>query len=203
MAGSLFRSVFGSNQSRALTKAYANNVNDQTFSDPLSPQNAEPGTVFAASDFGQAEDGTFEISHEDVSEAPSQIKFKPYADGPAGSWFYARIWGWQLCGTDPASCIWSSELLVELLCRTGDIPGPTPPDPTALSPYIIRETERFCSVIRVTRGSLGLGGQVSAPGGRSSASVTVTVRNCAMGRFQFAQGRNQSHLTMNALWCFL
>ncbi len=126
------------------------------------------------------------------------LRIMPTCEGPAWTWFWLRLWGWQKI--NEANPIWVPTLIVQLACYSGSITGvpAAKPDRGDISTYAVTDREKFCYGIWPITGSLGYGGGVW--GGRASAAFAkVDVAGSKKVQFDFEQ-RAFDHIGMNAYW---
>ncbi len=131
-------------------------------------------------------------------ECAYRLFVQPYANGDAGSLFWMRLWGWRPIGNDPSTFVWVNHLLVELACKTGEIPGPSN-DSDLKTNRTLLKTERLCDTIGLVRGSVGTG-EIVSDGGNYPAHALIDLRGCRRFQFEFQQNDDPAVITMNALW---
>lgn len=137
------------------------------------------------------DDGTWEMGQGGVTTA-SHVRVIPFSDGPAGTQFRIRVWGWLIYGTDPNTRVYLPSLLVQLTCTTGEIPGPSTP----FLPRVLPDVNRCCDVLSVDLGSVGTG-SLDVPGPGYLANALVEVKGAKKVQFEFEQ---IDPVSMNALW---
>lgn len=140
-------------------------------------------------------------------EAPLRLMVMPYCEGPPGSIFWMRAYGWRPIGTDesnPRFATWVFNLLVEFVCVAGDLHGPQPIDNVQTTNFLL-PVENLCDSMQRTSGILGLNGFVNsdAPGSGTPAYAAFEIYGAKKVSFDFAFPRDVSHVGMNCFYARL
>ena len=142
--------------------------------------------------------GVFSAGHDGTVTA-NRVKIVPYAEGPAGSNFSLRLYGWDVLESpDPGGrLVWVPQMLAEFACTTCNRSGPVNTSPV-VSNYFLLDSERLCDTMTLTQGGLGWMGEVvsTGPGTDLIAFAVVDIRGCRFYSYDFAQIDN---VGMNAL----
>lgn len=150
--------------------------------------------------------GVFDVG--DGAYAPSRAILTPYAEGPAGSVFTMRLYGWRAVGQPVAvgRQLWLWNILAEFLCVAGELPGPRITRKEVVQNQLTA-LENICDGITLLRGVLGLNGWTNSgvPGNGCPASAAVELFGCRYISFDFAQAGppNSGAIGMNCLWAVL
>ncbi len=131
--------------------------------------------------------------------AGNRVMVMPFSDGIVGSRFWMRLWGWRVVQGLVSEQLWVPQLLVEMLCVTGNFPGPLSPQKGQKSPRVLQEYEKLCSAMLVTNGSLGRSGEIRV-NGISPAAAWVELVGAQKFQFEF-QRHEFDNLSMNAFFC--
>ncbi len=176
--------------SHNLTKALLMNSYDVTpVSYPL-PTFAEPPDATLAPVAGQNYvQGYAWDAGEGGDHVFNRLYLQPYCEGPAGSQFWVRLYGWRRLGQLNH---WVPTLLVQFLCSAGDLPGSS-----VASGAVLIQTENLCDTMLPVSGSVGMTGEVVSSGSGFGAYALVELRGCKKFSFEFEQADN---VGMNALW---
>lgn len=139
-------------------------------------------------------DGVIEAVKGPGVLTPSRLFLMPYCEGPSGSQFSMRVYGWRKLkrpdnidlGTSPPGAgnagivvpnpatspygVWLWYLLCELACTACNAPGPPLGGPNLTQPYLLRPTENLCDTLALgtgpngPNGALGLTGLINSTG---------------------------------------
>jgi hypothetical protein len=130
--------------------------------------------------------------------APYRVFLMPYCEGPPGSLFWTRLWGWRpTVDTNPSNALWIPVLLCQLACVSGMFPGPRGDDVGPPGNLYLTDMENLCSQLWVVTGSLGSGEMLG--GGYSAAAALCDLRGCRLFELEF-QRRTGDTITMNCLY---
>lgn len=148
--------------------------------------------------------------------APNRIFIQPFCDGPPGSQFAMRLWGWR--GYGPTDGDGPRELdvpffIAEWICTSCNCPGPQsegPPGFPSIRP--MQPSENLCDTIVLVQGDLGASGWINATGAPATVSAPAvptnlpgytTVELQGAKQFQFDFKQIDSNIGMNAFYCKL
>ena len=141
-------------------------------------------------------DGIFVAGYEG-GYAPASIKFWPYCDGPAGSVFSVRVYGWYELSSSPAQqgpqC-WYYEMLGEFICTSCNVAGIHAPQPGQTG--YLTTLENLCDTIALVQGQASLINS-TRQGTDLVASAKVDLQRCRLFRFDF---KPTDQVSMNCLW---
>ena len=135
----------------------------------------------------------------------NRLRLLPMCDGPAGSTFSFRLWGWSKFGMPGLDtlAVWVPCFIAEFLCVSCNQPGPASPSP-GISPLAMLDSERLCDTISLTQGHLGIGvhgggGYINTtgPGTDLTAFAMLDVGGFKYLQFDFQQS---DPVGMNCLW---
>lgn len=140
-------------------------------------------------------DGSFAMSMADATRGwpsgPLGVFLMPYCQGPKGSRFSIRLFGWrEVPGGAAVDVVWIPYLLAELACIACDRSGPN--RGTGTNRYI-HEDERFCDTITLVKGQAN----ITSPGSNLIASAVVSLGGCRFIGFDFQQ---TDPVPLNCLW---
>ncbi len=148
---------------------------------------------------GSIPDGIQVWGHDGMN-APGRLALCPMAEGPAGTNFSIRVYGWRglaVPSGDPNKVVAIPVFIAEFACTTGEISGPPQDGPTY--PRNLSDTERLCDTITLVQGHIGTTGFInSAPGTNLIASVVMDIVGCRYFQIDF-QGTDQN-IGMNCLF---
>jgi hypothetical protein len=129
----------------------------------------------------------------------TRIRMLPYCNGPPGSQFSFRLYGWRdvvYPEGNPNALVWVPEFDAEFACTSCAAPGPTDPNVRMILP-----TENFCDTITLTQGNLGPTGFINStgPGTNLIAYAVAELGGCRKFQFDFQQ---TDPVGMNLLFVF-
>lgn len=201
MAASVFSSPVA--RSGPLAKAFEGNVQRDVY-DPVYLTTTQP------SGDGVLEAGVIRDGH---AYAPSRVLLFPYAEGPPGSVFSLRLYGWRsvkLTGTDQVAVeVWLYYCLAEFVCVTGDLPGPVATLNRAPATGVphgfnlpVGPTEHLCQSLALTAGVLGGTGFVNSmpPGMNYPAFAGVELQGSQLVSLDLTTAGDEGGLAANCLW---
>ncbi len=134
--------------------------------------------------------------------APNRLFLLPYCDGPAGSTFSMRVYGWRALTNPEASPVKGVSipyLLAELLCVSCGRAAPSE-GLSGQSPRFLQASERMCDTITLTQGATGpwyTEINSTGPGTDLIAFALVDVVGSRYIQFDFQQ---TDPVGMNCLW---
>ncbi len=178
------------------TKAlYFNSFDGTPISYPL-PTPVEPINATAPPVAGQVYiPGSAWNAGEGGDHSFNRILVQPYCEGPAGSQFWVRVYGWRPVGGSVETRqtrVWLPTLLVQLFCIAGDLSGSS-----VASGYALLQTENLCDTISLVSGWPGATGEIVSSGPGFAAFAEIELRGAKKFSFEFEQSDN---VGMNALW---
>lgn len=192
---------------QTLSTPFARALAQNSYADAYAQNEGYPGLPLgplahapAADASGTAVDGVF-AAGQGGEIAANRLCLLPVCEGPAGSAFTLRLFGWTLLGQPDGRAeqvVWVPCLLVELYAVACQQAGPVNPGPGP-SQRLVKDTERFCDTIMVLSGSLGAGGYLNStgPGSNLIAQVFVDLCGCRYFQFDFQQA---DEVGMQCLW---
>lgn len=142
-------------------------------------------------------DGFGTIGGSSGTFTSNRLQLIPYADGPTGSTFNFRVYGWDFARqVNPNLGVWVPFLLAEFQCTTSAITG--------VAGYALSATEHVCDYIKLVNGTTGTngfaGGLINSPAATGTnlvAYALVTLSGCRYVQFDF---QKSSNVGMNVLW---